>query len=182
MRPNCSCLISLVLSVAVVLAACGSDPQPIDDGFETDFDSPAASGTVRDQIWDQFPDQAIESVPAARALWEQNEPAAYTLEIGYESIGFLEIEVVDGVPGEPMKSGDIDAWAGDSLPQTIDDVFDVFELILQQSENHPADQDSCQGTFYNMRFNTEVGYPTYYDTLGPCDDGVGVTIRMTPSS
>ena len=171
----------LILSAALIGgSACGPDvAAPVDDGEETDFDAPAPTGTVRDQLWEKFPDQAIESVPAARALWEESEPDQYLFEIGYESIGFLEIEVVGGVPGEPVKTGDIDAWSGDTLPRTVDEAFDELDAILERSFENPADEDSCQGTFFNMRFNTDVGHPTYYDTLGPCDDGIGVTIRVT---
>ena len=174
---------TLVLaSLLLVVGACGSEQnQTVSDGVETESAPLRSNAPVRNEVSNFSQEDPSESIEAAKQLWKTQNITSYTFEIGFEGLGFLEIDVIDAVAVEVRRAGETDSWDDSFLPRTVDAVFDELESVLQRASENPADENGCGGTFYTIRFNTDFGHPTYYDTLGPCDDGVGVTIRVTPT-
>jgi hypothetical protein len=63
----------------------------------------------------------------------------------------------------------------------VEVVFDEVDRSIASLEDDPSlvpSSGECGGHF-NVSFDPAFGYPSYHDSLGPCDDGVGLTVRVT---
>jgi len=177
-RPHVLRTVILVL-LGFVLISCGSSDTP-----------PAGeSADVPEQILAERPTSISEQdIGLARAAflsgkadWERAGITTYTLEVGVESIGLVTVEVVDGaVVSEQIDGAEVDQWFSRPLPRTVDLLFVELDRLIAEFETDPTrvrQPEEC-GYALNARFDSDLGYPTYYDTLSPCDDGVGLTVRV----
>lgn len=188
MRPQPTFLLALLTTLVLVAAACGSattattGTTPTSDQGETVelVDEPTASGGgigLSTPISEQDLDAARLVLDTARVRWDEQAASAYTMRFGVESINQFEIDFdSDGsVLDERVVSGnpDDDSW-GD-LPRSVQAAFNLVEASLERFESGELEvprADDC-GNHFNAQFDPDLGAPTYFDTLGPCDDGVG---------
>ena len=190
MRQPRICFLSLLAVLCLIAAACGStavtstaqevEPSSAPDtGPET---SEAIDLSV--PINEQDLDQARAALDGARAQWDGREPFAFTLQVGIQAVNGIEIDFdADGNPiAERVVLGDPDEDGFGVLPRSVDDVFDRIENALVEFETGalPVPPAGDCGNHFNAEFDEALGSPTYFDTLGPCDDGVGLRIAVTP--
>ncbi len=168
----------LLLTLAIAAGACSGSDQKEDSVAETG-DGILAGVDQNDASL------ARGQLALAHSLWSEVGSNSYSMEVGYESLGTVTVEVVDGATvGNPVTNvgSDPDFAFEDQLPLTVEEAFEEMELIVENAEANPAaDDGSCDGVFFNFRFDTEFGNPIYYDQLGPCDDGVGISLTVTES-
>lgn len=169
--------IAAFVTVAFVLASCGSG-----DSVETG--EPGAQADSRPaSISEQDISEARAAYESALADWTNNGLASYTLEVGVESIGLVRAQVVDGeVVSEEVDDAEVDEWFNEPVPRTVEELFAELDQIIAVFEDDPSKVPSggeC-GYHLNAQLDPELGYPTYYDTLGPCDDGIGLTAKVIP--
>ena len=177
-------LISLVAAFCVLAAACGSSSEiSTSSASETRSEIDGAVDLAA-RINEQDMSQARATLDGAQAKWEGLEPFAYTMSVGFESINMLEIDFdEDGnLVSERVLLGDPggDGWG--PFPRSVGEAFELVEESVTSFETGelevpPAGQ--C-GNHFNAQFDANLGSPTYFDTLGPCDDGVGLRIEITP--
>lgn len=189
MRKNTALLVSVWAATAVlVLAACGSDRESVDVGSATPDPTSASQPTTPDVaevepsriITEQDLPEARVSLDDAKEKWAAAALTDYTLEV---SIG-SKLVTLDIVDGEVVSEQQVDSDGGigdlDLLPRSIEEVFRAVEELVATAENDPsrvAPPDEC-GYHFNIEFAHQFGYPTYYDNLGHCDDGVGTRIKV----
>lgn len=117
---------------------------------------------------------------AARELWAAEGPAAYTMMV--DSYASIQTEVAD----EVVLTMTILHDSGNErevsvLPNKVKDAFVEIDEIIGRLEANPSlilPNGEC-GNHVDVRFDVETGYPVQYNTLSPCDDGVGVHISVT---
>lgn len=174
-------LFVLISVLGLLAASCGSGEEVV----AGPSDETGTSASFREPINEQDVDFARAAFDAAKRNWENTEPFAYTLSSGVESINLIEIDVdaegnastVRVVQGEEQPEG----WS--YVPRTVGEAFDELDAILTNFESGEWSTGSpggCDGSYFNASFDPEFGVPHYYDTLGPCDDGVGIRITVTP--
>lgn len=173
-------MVALCLALALVLASCGSTAETGTDPVSSN----EPSAPRPESISERDISEARSAFESAKADWENSGTTDYTLEVEVVSIGLVRAEVVDGeVVSEEVEGVEVDEWFNDPLPRTVDGLFAEVDKMIGVFEDDPskipADQE-C-GYHMNARLDPELGYPTYYDTLGPCDDGVGLTARVIQS-
>jgi hypothetical protein len=168
----------LVLTLVIATGACSGSDSKEDPVAEL------GDGILVSVVQDDA-SLARGQVALARSLWGEVGFTTYSMQVGYESFGSVTAEVVDGAKvGDPVVSvgANPDFVFEDQLPLTVEEAFEEMEVIVEKAEAFPAaDDGSCDGVFFNFRFDTEFGNPTYYDRLGPCDDGVGIFLTVTES-
>ncbi len=180
-----------ILGALFLLAsACGSTNELVSgadsetpDSEAPDETSAAANGAIA-RISEQNLDQARSSFDAAKATWEDRKPAGFVFRAGVESINMIEIVFdADGAAAaETVVFGEADPEGWAYVPRSVDEAFDEVEALLIRFETGEwpvPDPDDC-GSHFNADFDPELGAPTYYDTLGPCDDGVGIRMEVIP--
>lgn len=178
----------LVLLTAIMLcaAACGSstDLSVGAEGTEPAAEAPGASESVdlSGRISEQDLAEARRIFDAAKARWEGRTPTAYTFRAGVESINTIEIDFdEDGVgSGERVIFGEANPAGWAAVPRSVAEAFDAVEGRIAAFERGEVDvpsPDDC-GNHFNAEFDPERGAPHYYDSLGPCDDGVGIRISV----
>ena len=117
---------------------------------------------------------------AARELWATEGPSAYTMVV--DSFASIQTEVAD----ETVMTMTVTRDSGNPrevqvLPQRVKDAFVEIDEIISRLEANPSlilPEGEC-GNHVTVRFDVETGFPIYYDTLSPCDDGIGVHISVT---
>ncbi len=144
--------------------------------------SSSATEPVLLHISEQDIDHAREAFDLSRQVWDDREPFAYTLQIGATTVNEIEIDVDEGgkVVAERVILDDGNA---DSLSRSVDEVFDRVEAAISAFESGEFDvptRGEC-GRHVNVMFDEALGYPTYWDELGPCDDGVGIRVEVRPN-
>jgi hypothetical protein len=151
-----------------VISACGSETVVVNEPGP-DSAAPDLSATISEQELER----ARATFELARGTWDSGNHSDYTLEIGIQTVSLVSHTVVGGVV---QSSEVVVADEGiDRLPQTVEEIFDQVNSMIRELEDDPdriAPPGEC-GWHFNIRFDPELGYPAYYDGLGPCDDGVG---------
>jgi len=186
MRQQRISLVSLIAALCLVAAACGSTEATSSSATSTVPTSAATGGDVdlSAPISEQDLAQARAVLGGARATWTSLDPFAYTMTVGFESINALEIDFDAGgnAVEERVLFGDPNEQGWGVLPRSVPEAFDVVDKALAQFESGefevPPGGD-C-GNHLNAEFDERHGSPTYFDTLGPCDSGVGLRIVITP--
>lgn len=196
-------VVAAVAAAVVVLASCGSTagttesaessgeaaPTTIEatvpETTEAEADTSEDGGIAErpEAVSDQDVALARASLVGAQTDWEASGITSYTLEVGVETIGSVTVEVVDGLAvSETINGEEVDAWFNEPLPRTVEALFAEVDGIISPFEADPSlvpAPGDC-GMHFNVKFDAELGYPTYYDELGPCDDGVGLTATVIP--
>ena len=117
---------------------------------------------------------------AARELWAAEGPSAYTMVV--DSYASIQTEVADEVVlTMSILHHTGGEWEVSVLPQRVKDAFVEIDEVISRLEANPSlilPEGEC-GNHVTVRFDVETGVPIYYDTLSPCDDGVGVHISVT---
>ncbi len=179
--------LGLALGALLLLltTACGSTNELVagDDSGGSSETSSASTGVIA-QISEQDLDQARANFDAAKAAWEERKPPGFVFRAGVESINMIEIVFdADGVAAaETVVFGEADPEGWASVPRSVEEAFDEVEELLVRFESGEwpvPDPDDC-GSHFTADFDPELGAPGYYDTLGPCDDGVGIRIEVIP--
>jgi hypothetical protein len=161
--------LSTLLPLVFLIAACGSgegEPAPVD---------------LSNPISERDVSNARATLDAGRSLWEDEGSSTYTLEIGVQTISLVQYNVVEGVVTDSEVLLTDNGGRGiDDLPQTVDALFDQVDSMIRELEDDPSKvlpEGEC-GRHFNIRFDLELGYPSNYDGLGPCDDGVGIAASV----
>lgn len=168
------------LALALLLASCGSTAETGTDPVNSN----EPSAPRPESISERDISEARSAFESAKADWENSGTTDYTLEVEVVSIGLVRAEVVDGqVVSEEIEGTEVDEWFAKRVPRTVDGLFDELDEIIALFEDDPSKipADGDCGYHMNARLDSDLGYPTYYDTLGPCDDGVGLTARVIQS-
>lgn len=187
-KRSASLHLTWLTSATLLFAACGAETSSTDVTLSAGAESsqPAQTTTpdpdpvetaLTDRINEQDLPVARASLDAAREKWEAAGLTDYTLEIGYETLTVHRFDVVEGVAVADASGPAKD----DSLPRSMEEVFQQVEDFVAAAENDPSlvlPEGEC-GYHFNIDVDPEFGYPTYYDSLGPCDDGVGVRVVVT---
>jgi hypothetical protein len=177
-------LAAVVITPAVLvvlgLSACAGGSTTVTDG------DPGA-GSAPDLAPEFEADQAdIERArfeqAHGRARWEAEAVTGYTMTVGYVGVGMVEVAVEDGQPvsttilAEPNQR----EWlANAGLPSTVDEAFDQVDTLIDAASAPGNNPDgNCDARYFTARWDPELGYPEYFDGLGPCEDGVGVSITV----
>lgn len=164
----------LVLLIGIALVSCSSDASN-----EPDL-QPAVDVDLTVSVSEQELELARATFDTAKALWESSDVSAYTFKIGIQTVSLMSFEVVDGV----VLTGAVVEGTGDDfqgLPQTVEAYFALLDEQISAFENGASavpEPGEC-GAHFTMSFDPELGYPTYNDGLGPCDDGVGIAASVT---
>lgn len=165
-----------LLAVTALAASCGSDATAGQSSAD-----PLPDGPRPEQLSEQNVAEARAAFNSAKADWDESGPSAYTFEIGIQTLSLMRFEVVDDVvlTGEQIDDGG-DPRFVEGLPQTVEEFFGDVDKAISAFENDPGlvpDPGEC-GAHFNITFDPELGYPTYSDGLGPCDDGVGIGAKV----
>lgn len=172
----------LVLALAMTLAGCGTDG---DVSTETDPDD-----DVILQVEDLSGPISEQNLRAARHVfdegtlrWESFDPFAHIMTAGLAGISEVRVEfdAEGNVVSEEVVLGEPDDPAVELLPRSVDEVFAELDALIaafETGERAVPDEGEC-GAHFNARFNTDLGVPEYYDSLGPCEDGVGISINVS---
>lgn len=188
-RRSASLHVTWLTSATLIFAACGAEtaaPSATTVSPDTTVapettvspDTTGAPAVPTDKISEQDLAVARASLDAARNRWEAAGLTDYTLELGYSTLTVYRFDVVGG---EAVAEG-IGPDEGDFLPRSMEEILQQVEDFVATAENDPSlvlPEGEC-GYHFNIEFDAELGYPTYYDSLGPCDDGVGVRVVVTP--
>lgn len=174
MRKNRVRIVSFVAALTLIAGACGS----------TSVNSTEADNDLSAAISEQNIVGARAVLDNARATWEALEPFAYTLSVGFESINEIEVDFdADGSAFDSrVISGDPEDHSFGELPGTVDEAFSIIEDSIARFETgmyETPESGEC-GNHFNATFDPVLGTPTYHDKLGPCDDGVGLRLAVTP--
>lgn len=159
-----------------MLASCGS-------GSPAATGEPTQPGPRPGSITERNISEARSAYQSAIADWKSSGIDSYTLEVGVESIGLVRAQVVDGqLVSEEVDDAEVDEWFNEPLPRTVEGLFAELDQMIAVFEDDPSKVPSAGDCGYhlNARLDPELGYPTYYDTLGPCDDGVGLSAKVVP--
>ncbi len=151
----------------MMLAACASSAAPLSNDL---------SLPTNEQ------DQARHTYDIAVARWEDQQPAAHVLTVGFDGVSELVIEfAVDGtVVSESLELGDPDGWEVERLPRSIADAFTEIDVLIRRFETGElaVPEDGECGHHLNARYDATLGNPVSYDTHGPCDDGIGLSLSV----
>ena len=177
---NRTFVLTIALITALLTMACGDEAPP---GVAT---TQASSTTIGEAVPASVSEQDIatarQAFDAHKARWDNREPVAYTMAIGVETVSELRIsfDETGSVVAEEIVRGDPSGSDTDSLPRSVTEVFTIIdELILGFEDGTMTVPEAGEcGHHLNVRFDPEWGVPSRYDTLGPCDDGVGVVIDI----
>jgi len=166
----------VIASVSLLwFAACSDD---VSTSGTDSLPDPALGEIVTEQNLDAVRSQ----FEAGAQTWDQASPTDYRLDVDMGNVASVSIDFVAGSPvAETVAPLNGDFFDPDLLPRTIDDVFDEIERTLSALEDDPSqvpELGEC-GFHLNVSFDAALGYPTYYDSLGPCDDGVGISVKVT---
>lgn len=75
-------------------------------------------------------------------------------------------------------------WEVELLPRSIADAFAEIDKLIRQFETGEREvpEDGECGNHFNARYDETLGNPESYNTLGPCEDGIGLSlsVRMLP--
>jgi len=119
-----------------------------------------------------------------RARWQAAALTAYTMTVGYVGVGMVEVSVDGGQPVSTTILAEPDQleWLANSgLPSTVDEAFDQVDSLIDAASAPGNNPDgNCDARYFTARWDPELGYPVYFDGLGPCEDGVGVAITVMP--
>lgn len=119
-----------------------------------------------------------------RARWHAAALTAYTMTVGYLGVGMIEVSVDGGQPVSTTILAEPDQleWlANTGLPSTVDEAFDQVDTLIDAASAPGNNPDgNCDARYFTARWDPELGYPAYFDGLGPCEDGVGVAITVVP--
>jgi hypothetical protein len=169
-----------VLAIAFGLTGCTSGSESATE--------PGEPGASIEDISGPFSEQDLAAArlafDAGKERWESFEPFAYTLTVGWETVSELRIDVdADGTTiSEIVVKGDPETSDIQGLPRSVDEVFTRVENMITMFEEDSSlipDEGEC-GHHLNVSFDPDWGVPSRYDGLGPCDDGVGVYVTVTP--
>jgi len=136
-------------------------------------------GIVTEQELDVVRDQ----YDLARQRWDEHGLTEYRLVVQLQTVVTVTVDHVDGVPVSEtvtLISNGATSEMADSLQRSVDEVFAAIEERLLAFEADPSSVPApgdC-GAHLNVSFDTDLGHPSYYDGLGPCDDGVGVHVQV----
>lgn len=162
--------IATAIGIAFLLMGCSSGSG----------DTVASVGPRPEMISERDIVEARSAFNSALADWERSGITDYTLEVGVNTIGKTRVVVSDKTVVSEESEGDADQWFNDPLPRTVEGLFAELDEMISLFEDDPSklpEGDEC-GYHLNARLDPEIGYPTYYDTLGPCDDGVGLSAEI----
>ena len=186
--------LAIATGIVLLASSCGSGSSSNAASTETTTSptAPASSTTTTAPADDSRPDliseqdiaEARAAFESGQADWEASGISSYTLDVGLTTVGSVRVEVVEGVVvSEVIEGAEVDEWFHTPLPRTVEELFSELDAIIAVIENDPAlvpPLGDCGSHHLNARFDAELGYPSYYDTLGPCDDGVGISATVTP--
>jgi len=107
---------------------------------------------------------------------------AHTLTTYFGTFAELEISYdADGnVLSENVSHDESGAGQVEFLPRSVDAAFaeiDALISLFETGEREVPEDGEC-GHHFNVRYDATLGNPTSYDTLGPCDDGVGLELSV----
>ncbi len=120
------------------------------------------------------------ALDAARSQWDSKGPGPYTMRVFVGT--FSEVKTIVDADGQLESETIVNGTAADVevLPRTVSEAFDVLDRLISDYEDgrwQVPEPGEC-GVHLNVRFDPDLGYPSSYDQLGPCDDGVGVEIAV----
>lgn len=178
---------ALLTAIMLCAAACGSSTD-LSVGAEGEEPAPAQSASesvdLSGRISEQDLDDARLIFDAAKSRWEGRTPSAYTFRAGVESINQIEVEFAEDGTASPERVifGDANPEGWATVPRSVDEAFDEVEVLLASFEDGGFEVPSAGdcGNHFNVEFDPELGAPQYYDSLGPCDDGVGIRLSVFP--
>jgi len=166
----------LLALAGLVVAGCSPDGK-----VESNADRTPSFEADQDDI-----EQARFEQSEGRNRWAAAAPTDYTLSVGYAGFGAIEIVFEGDKAVSTTIIGDEEEaqWLADrGLPLTVADAWDQVESIIDAAAASSTPPDgNCEAYYFTIRWDVELGYPAYYDALGPCDDGVGVTITVILAS
>ena len=169
-------LLAATFLALLCVTACGSSVDPGDSVLSptSDIFGPVNEQDLREAR--QFYDEG-------RRRWESHEPFPHILTVGVQTISEVRIEFdADGnVVAEEVVKGDPEGSEVTALPRSVDEVFATVDGLIRGFEDGttPIPEEGECGHHFGAHFDTDLGVPSFYDTLGPCDDGVGVEITVT---
>ncbi len=160
--------LALLIAAVSMVAACGTS-EPLDDDLSVRTNERNVA-------------QARHTFDLAVEQWERQQPMAHTLTTYFGTFAELEIAYdVDGnVLSEELRHDDAGVGQVDFLPRSVDAAFaeiDALIRLFETGEREVPEDDEC-GHHFNVRYDATLGNPTSYDTLGPCDDGVGLELSV----
>lgn len=196
--------ISLIAVLCLFASACGSsdvtstnvaEPNEVTDrpdggsattvGQDDSSEPGAAAIDLSTAISEQDLGEARAVLDGARVHWDGLEPFAYTMRVGFEAVNAVEIDfAADGsVAAERVVLGDPDDQSFGPVPRSVGEVFDLIDNAIAtfESGEFAVPPASGCGNHFNALFDAELGAPMFFDTLGPCDDGVGLRMVVTPA-
>ena len=199
MRLKLTCLFALVF--VLFTASCSSDgaaepaqpaAQPPEETGQKSPVEPAEESTDRTASTEplaavpdgEFNERDVAGARAAldvaRATWEADTPANYELQIGLETVGFTRLVTEGGVVVSEDTDPAVQDW---TFPRSIEELFAEADTVIATFEADPSlvPAPADCGAHFNLRFDTELGYPNRFDQLGPCDDGVSIIAIVTPN-
>ena len=114
---------------------------------------------------------------SALARWEQARPSEYTLFVYYAGTS-VESRIVDGqVVSTDVTEGTI--VEADTLPVTVEGLFDVVVRILVGAEENPPSEDGeCDGRYVSATFDPDLGHPVTIDGASPCEDAAAFSVEL----
>lgn len=194
-----------LLVLAALFASCSSDAEPTGGAEPTERTEPAveaaapesevpeggapaaevAGGTGSDEfvavVSEQNVAEARSSFDAAKQRWQAEGPASYKMLVGYRGVYDVEVLVVDGVATtSTVVQGEGLGGEWGPLPMTVDEAFTDAERFMTPFEADPSKvpgPSEC-GEHFLIQFDPELGFPAGYHSLGPCDDGIGLSIEI----
>ncbi len=192
MSKNAALLVSSwVATAALVFAACGSDSVQSDghSAGSTTIEASRLTTTPGSSdvepslvVTEQNVPEARVSLDAAREKWDAAALTDYRLEV-WSGPRWVHLEIVGGeaVSEELGRADGAGVGSLDFLPRSMEEVFQAVEDRVAGAEKDPSrvrPPDEC-GYHFTIEFAQQTGFPTYYDSLGPCDDGDGIRIVIT---
>ena len=180
--PGSAALLATVIVLG--LAACSLGPVGSGDGAGTEVTAgPAADMTTLFEADQADIDQARFEQAEGRSRWRTAGPTTYTMTVGYVGVGMIEVAIDDGqtvsttILAEPGEH----KWLSNSgLPSSVAEAFDQLDALIAAAAAPENDPDGdCNARYFTARWDRELGYPTYFDGLGPCEEGVGVSITVS---
>lgn len=178
-------IIWFVVVLGLALSACGSDSITTTTSPTTapgDDDVILQVEDISTPISEQNLQEARHILDVGKLRWESFEPFAHIMTVGLEGITELRLEFdADGtLVSEELVLGEPDDPTMQLLPRSVDDVFAELDALIapfETGERSVPEEGEC-GAHFNARFDSDWGVPEYYDALGPCDDGVGLTVSI----
>lgn len=110
------------------------------------------------------------------------------IRTGFAAVGFAVCALITSACGSSAEVSTDTTLTPDATVEAVStttaaaDAFDDVEesiIAFESGDLEVPARGEC-GNHFNVTFDPEDGFPNFYNTLGPCDDGVSVRVGIIP--